>query len=227
MSARRIARELAVIVLPQLPKDKTKLEMLELDDLVHKAVNMLCDYAKENLAEVDGLLSKTIDEITDIEIEHPSNVRSIAKLLPVTVKTEELRDQLATLHRARNFVSEALDIPALILQSNAKDKSEVKAFLLRLINTFLEQSQEIEQFIKQASTKWEVGRMVTIDRDILRLACAEAFYMTDIPIPVAINEAVELCHRFADEKAAKFINGILADLGEEATKLRECDVTRK
>ncbi len=44
--------------------------------------------------------------------------------------------------------------------------------------------------------------------------------MTDIPINVAISEAVELSHRFADEKAAKFINGILADLSEEAEAVR-------
>ncbi len=227
MSARRIARELAVIVLPQLPKDKSKLEKVELEDLISKAVAMLCDYAKENLAEVNGLLSKTFDEVIDIEVEHPSNVRSIAKILPVTVSTELVKDQLVNLRQAFNFVSEALDIPAFLLVNHCQTKPEAKDFLLRLVNTYLEHKEEIDNFIKQASTKWEVQRMVNIDRDILRLACAEAFYMPDIPIPVVINEAVELCHRFADEKAAKFINGILADLGEEADKLRKCDVSAK
>ncbi len=227
MSARRIARELAVIVLPQLPKDKPTLERVELDDLISKAVAMLCDYAKENLAEVDGLISKTYSEITDIEIEHPTNIRAIAQLLPVNVSTQEVRDQLANLKQAFHFLTEALDIPAFILLTHCETKAEAKEFLLRLVNTYLEHRQEIGNFIKQASTKWEVHRMVNIDRDILRLACAEAFYMLDIPVPVVINEAVELCHRFADEKAAKFINGILADLSEEAIKLRECDVTRK
>ena len=51
-----------------------------------------------------------------------------------------------------------------------------------------------------------VDRMVSIDRDILRLACAEAFFIEEVPVNVAISEAVELAHRFADEKAAKFIN---------------------
>jgi hypothetical protein len=37
---------------------------------------------------------------------------------------------------------------------------------------------------------------------------------------VAISEAVELSHRFADERAAKFINGVLADLAEEAEAVR-------
>ena len=227
MSARRIARELAVMVLPQLAKDKAKLEKIELEEVVSKAISMLHDYAKENLAEVEALLSKTYGEITDIEIEHPTNVRSIAQLLPVTVKTEDVRDQLGNLKRAFNLINEALDIPLLVLKTTDKNKSEVKDFLLRLINTYLEHKEEIDKTIQETSTKWEVKRMVNIDLDILRLACAEVFYMTDVPIPVAINEAVELCHRFADEKAAKFINGILADLNDQAIQLRECDATRK
>ncbi len=214
------------MVFPQLPKDPIKLEAVDLDDLVNKAVAMLCDHARENLAEVDGLISKTYGEITDIEIDHPTNVRAIAQLLPVSVSTHEVRDQLANLKQAFQFVTEALDIPELLLLAHSQTKSEAKVFLLSLVNTYLEHREEIDNFIKQTSTKWEVKRMVNIDRDILRLACAEAFFMTDIPIPVAINEAVELAHRFADEKAAKFINGIMADLSDEATKLRFSDVAR-
>jgi len=227
LSARRIARELAVILLSQLPKNNTKLEKTDLDNLVAKAVAMLHDYAKENLAEVEALLNKTYGEITDIEIEHPTNVRSIAKLLPVNVNTDEIKDQIGNLKRAFALINEALDIPDLVLQSRNDSKSEVKDFLLRLINTYLSHQDEIDNFIKEASVKWEVKRMVNIDLDILRLACTEAFYMRDIPIPVVINEAVELCHRFADEKAAKFVNGILSDLSEQATTHRECNVTRK
>jgi transcription antitermination protein NusB len=227
LSARRIARELAVILLSQLPKNSIKLEKTELDELVSKAVAMLHDYAKENLAEVEGLLSKTYGEITDIEIDHPTNVRAIAQLLPVNVNTAEVRDQLGSLKRAFNLINEALDIPILVLESSSEKKTEVKDFLLRLVNTYIEHQEAIDNSIKEASTKWEIGRMVNIDLDILRLACAETFFMPDIPIAVAINEAVELCHRFADEKAAKFINGILADLSVEAIKLREDDVARK
>lgn len=200
MSARRIARELAVILLSQLPKNSNKLEKTELNELVSKAVAMLHEYAKENLAEVEGLLSRTYGEITDIEIEHPTNVRSIAQLLPVKVNTEDVRDQLGSLKRAYSLINEALDIPLLVLESRSETKSEVKDFLLRLVNTYLEHQEVIDNFIKQASTKWEVSRMVNINLDILRLASAEAFFMPDIPIAVAINEAVELCHRFADEK---------------------------
>lgn len=220
MSARRIARELAVILLPQLSKNKAKLEMPEMETLASKAVTSLCDYARENLDEADALTTKTMADLTDTEIEHPDNRRSIAKLLPVPFTTEQMKEQLAILKRTINLVSEALDVPALVLQTKL-DKSDVKEFLLRLVNTYLEHRDEIDNFIRAAHAKWQIERMVSIDRDILRLACAESFYMHDIPIAVAINEAVELCHRFADEKAAQFINGILGDLSTEAEYFRQ------
>ncbi len=170
MSARRIARELAVILLPQLPKDKAKLETLEIDALASKAVAMLTDYAKENLAEVDAQISKTFDQLMDTEIEHPTNVRSIAQLLPVNLSSEQIKEQLTLLKRSLNLVSEALDIPALCLQSHpgnigivcehcgkestfvpdSLDKSEVKHFLITLVSTYAEHRQEIDNFIKQA-----------------------------------------------------------------------------
>lgn len=226
MSARRIARELTVILLPQLPKDKAKLELFEVENLASKAVSMLCDYAKENLAEADGLVSKTLSELANIEIEHPENRRAIAQVLPVSMTSEQIKEQFNVLKRTIGLVAEALDIPALALQTSP-EKSEVKDFLLRLVNTYNGHKEEIDNFIRWADAKWQIERMVSIDRNILRLACAEAFYMPDIPIAVAINEAVELCHRFADEKAAKFINGVLADLSEEAQYYREHGMLRE
>lgn len=241
MSARRIAREMAVILLPQLPKDKAKLETLELEVLASKTVEILCDHARENLGEVEAFVDKTLNELIDIEIEHPDNVRSIAKVLPIALTSEQAKEKLLELKRMVNLLNEALDIPALALQSHpahteiecphchehstfvpkALDKSEIKEFLLLLVNTYLEHKKEIDEFIRRANAKWQIERMVTVDRDILRLACAEAFFINDIPVPVAINEAVELCHRFADDRAARFINGILADLSEEAQYFRE------
>lgn len=220
MSARRIARELTAILLPQLPKDRTKLDSLEIEALAVKAVAMLCDYARENLAEVDALTSKTLSELVDIELDHPDNRRSIAKVLPVPLTSEQVKQQLDTLKRIIGAVEEAIDIPSLAMQT-ALEKSEVKDFLVRLVDVYSEHSGEIDNFIRRANAKWQIERMVSIDRNILRLACTEAFFMPDVPIAVAINEAVELCHRFADEKAAKFINGILADLSKEAEYYRQ------
>jgi N utilization substance protein B len=240
MSARRIARELAVIVMPQLPKSTEKLEALEIEELISRSVHMLRDYAKEALSETNAVLLKSMAKLNELEIEHPANADKIDDFLSVPVKTAELREQFVNLERALNLVAEALDIPEMALSTGRSEislkcrhcgdfntayierpkQTDVQEFLVRLVQTFLAHRKEIDEFIRNAKAKWQVERMVTIDRDILRMACVEALYMPDIPLNVCISEAVELCHRFADEKAAKFVNGILGDLSEQARYFR-------
>ena len=240
MSARRIARELAVIVMPQLPKNEEKLADLEITELVDRAVHMLIEYAKQNLKEAGGLVVKAHNELLEMEVVHSDNEKEIRELKPVTMDTAELKDKFRVIERAIDLVTEAIDIPEIALSSTTEPfkvvckrcgsatevnldrahKEEVRLFVQRIVSVYLQNRDIIDEFIKRARSKWRIERMVSIDRDILRLACAEAFYMTDIPINVAISEAVELSHRFADEKAAKFINGILADLSEEAEAVR-------
>ena len=241
MSARRIARELAVIVFPQLPRDRDKLEKIELNLLVAKAVQMLVDYAKNSLADADALRERLAQKLVGLEVEHENNQANIEELVAVPVNTADLKSQLELIERAITLVSEALDIPEMALLGghvtiktmcskcshvNEKhieiaDGQEVREFLYRLVGTYVEHRRQIDQFIQHAKAKWKVERMVSIDRDILRLACAEAFYLKDIPLKVCINEAIELSHRFADDKAAKFINGVLRDLFVEAEHFRK------
>jgi transcription antitermination protein NusB len=214
MSSRRIARELAVILMPQLPKDRDKLEKLESDKLVAKAVQMLTDYAKQCLADANAFVLKAQQKLVDEEIDHPDNQHS-DETQAITLKSDELRAHLDLMDRALHLTSEALDIPQM------KVEAQDTEFLWTLISTYLAHREEIDHFINKVKYKWRVERMVSIDRDILRLACAEAFFMKDVPINVSISEAVELSHRFADERAAKFINGVLADLAEEAKHFRQ------
>lgn len=240
MSTRRIARELAVIVFPQLPKSGDKLKKTELNLLIVKAVQMLVDYAKHSLADADALLARSQQKLLEIEAEHPNNKENVDTLVSVPVTTGDLKEQIELIEHASTLVLEALDIPDLELRgghvitqftcSNCShvneqtieltNGTEVRDFVFQLVSTYLEHRLEIDQFIKHAKAKWKVERMVSIDRDILRLACVEAFFLPDIPIRVCINEAVELTHRFADDKAAKFINGILRDLVVEAQHFR-------
>lgn len=214
MSSRRIARELAVILLPQLPKDKIKLERVELDKLVSKAVQMLTDYAKQCLADANSFVVKAQQMAVEQEIESPDNADR-EELKSVKLTTGQLKEHLDLMERALHLASEALDVPQMKVEATDTD------FLFKLVATYADHRDEIDQFINRAKAKWSLERMVSIDRDILRLACAEAFFLPEIPINVCINEAVELSHRFADERAAKFINGVLGDLAEEAREFRQ------
>lgn len=68
---------------------------------------------------------------------------------------------------------------------------------------------EIDALIGEAAEHWRVERMTLVDRNILRLGAYELSPGSDIPVAVAINEAVELGKRFGSEESGAFINGIL------------------
>jgi N utilization substance protein B len=58
--------------------------------------------------------------------------------------------------------------------------------------------------------------MSRVDVSILRLAICEMKYFDDIPVSVSINEAVELCKKYAAKDDAVFVNGILGSISKEA-----------
>ncbi|MEE0419008.1 MAG: transcription antitermination factor NusB [Lachnospiraceae bacterium] len=70
----------------------------------------------------------------------------------------------------------------------------------------------IDQALDEVSKGWKTGRMGKVDLTILRLAVYEMKYDEDIPVGVAINEAVELGKTFGGDDSSAFINGILAKL---------------
>jgi len=71
---------------------------------------------------------------------------------------------------------------------------------------------EIDRLIGDTSDGWKLSRMGKVDLTILRLAVYEMRYDEDVPVKVAINEAVELSKKFGGEDSPAFINGILGKL---------------
>lgn len=71
---------------------------------------------------------------------------------------------------------------------------------------------EIDQIINENTTGWKTSRMNKVDLSILRLAVYEMKWDEDVPVKVAINEAVELAKRFSGEEGPVFINGVLGKI---------------
>lgn len=66
--------------------------------------------------------------------------------------------------------------------------------------------------ISKHLVNWKLDRIANVDRAILRLAAYEMAYAEDIPVNVSMNEAIELAKRFGDDKATKFVNGVLSNI---------------
>jgi N utilization substance protein B len=68
--------------------------------------------------------------------------------------------------------------------------------------------------------------MSPIDRNILRIAVFEMLFDPDIPVKVAINEAVELAKLFGSESSRRFVNGALGTLAsKQLSKQTEIEST--
>jgi len=84
-----------------------------------------------------------------------------------------------------------------------------REFARDLARKTIEYLPSVDEIIAGASKNWRLDRMARVDRNILRLAACELKYFLDVPVKVAINEAVELAKRFGTAESPAFVNGIL------------------
>lgn len=74
---------------------------------------------------------------------------------------------------------------------------------------------EIDKQIEETARSWKIARMGKVDLTVLRLAVYEMEFDEDVPVGVAINEAVELAKKFGGDDSPVFINGILGKIGKK------------
>jgi len=109
----------------------------------------------------------------------------------------------------------------------AKLSDEIWGFGRQLAQRYMEHAQTIDRIISQQAEGWRLARMPVVDRNILRLALAEMWYLPEVPVGATIDEAVELAKEFATPESGKFINGILGAVARgEATEDTACGPRR-
>ncbi|AIM24759.1 transcription antitermination factor NusB [Melissococcus plutonius] len=95
----------------------------------------------------------------------------------------------------------------------------IPTYLDFLVDGVCSHKNELDQVIKRLLGKnWTFERLSKIDTVILRMAVFEMMYSSDVPAPVALNEALELAKKYSDDNARKFTNGILANVLKEIEK---------
>ncbi|HXV28668.1 MAG TPA: transcription antitermination factor NusB, partial [bacterium] len=85
----------------------------------------------------------------------------------------------------------------------------IRRFTEELTQGTLEHRDALDQIIGRNTENWDLHRMATIDRNILRFATYELLYRGDIPPKVTINEAVNIAKKYSKEDSGKFVNGVL------------------
>ena len=88
-----------------------------------------------------------------------------------------------------------------------------------IVQGVIDHAAEIDAAIASHSTSWPIDRMPAVDRGILRIAVWEARYNPEVPVGVAVDEAVELAKELSTDDSPKFVNGLLMAIvrDEDAT----------
>lgn len=98
----------------------------------------------------------------------------------------------------------------LYFESLGETKPEDEAYLKERFDQISDKLGEIDIMLAEATSGWKLNRMGKVDLNIMRLATFEIKFDENVPMKVAINEAVELAKKYGGESSASFVNGVLA-----------------
>lgn len=204
MQARRIARELALLSISQLPSKLERLQAQQLQDIVVAAVRTLTTEVHDTLETASAELSRSSDRLLSSETR-ASDVNSARAMV---------KDAVNLTQTAINRLGSALEIPEFIQLANQK---EVRAYVIELLTQVRANQEQVDRLIEQSMVDWQLHRLARIDQDMLRIAVTE-FWLLGVPRQVAINEAVELAKRYSGDEGHRFINGVLRRVTESLQK---------
>ena len=87
-------------------------------------------------------------------------------------------------------------------------KGKIKSFAEERVRGVLGSLAELDRAISALLVGWDLYRLGTVERAVLRLGVWE-MKETDVPKPVVINECIDLANWFSSPKTRAIVNGVL------------------
>ncbi len=195
MQARRIARELALLGISQLPAKPKRLHEQDLHSLLLAAVRTLSAEVRDTLEVAATELQRATDRLLESETR-VSDLQAAQVVVQEAVTLTQL---------AINRLGTAIELPEFLQLANHPD---VLSYGLQILSCVNQHRDKLDDLLNRAMVDWQLSRLARVDRDILRIAVAEIFFLENPP-QIAINEAVELAKRYSSDDGHRFINGVL------------------
>ncbi len=93
-------------------------------------------------------------------------------------------------------------------------EGEIDPFARETAEAVVERAPELDALITEASDEWTADRLGALERNVLRIGIRE-LEQDEVPLEVAIDEAVRLAKRYASDDAGRLVNGILGRIARE------------
>lgn len=121
------------------------------------------------------------------------------------------------------FEADAKGIPLqTVLADTVRRRSsagepELNPYTVQLVEAIAANGEAVDDGIRSHLESWDLQRLPSVDRSILRIGAYEVLFAEDVPNGVAIAEAVELAKSLSTDESPAFINGVLGGISRGAT----------
>jgi N utilization substance protein B len=95
-------------------------------------------------------------------------------------------------------------------------EGEIDPYAREIAEAVVAEHEPLDRRITEAADEWTADRLGALERNVLRIAIHE-LDRGEVPIEVAINEAVALAKRYSSEDAGRLVNGILGRIARQRT----------
>jgi transcription antitermination protein NusB len=103
-----------------------------------------------------------------------------------------------------------------LLEERRSLGAKIPGFTEELVRGVAARVHELDGVIGEHAEGWTVPRMAVVDRTLLRLALHEMLHREDVPVAVAIDQAVAAAKELSTEDSGRFVNGILGRIARES-----------
>ncbi|MEM6598462.1 MAG: transcription antitermination factor NusB [Cyanobacteria bacterium P01_D01_bin.36] len=171
------------------------------------------DERKGMISAQDALkaAAKSVEVADQLMADHENKIVDIERV------RSQIQDATSTVKTALIGIKKAL-VPEYLKQLISHE--DVRSYACDLLYNWIRHWRTIDVQLDDAMEKWNIRRLARVDRDILRIAMLEIVHL-DVPIKVAIDEAVEMAKRYSDEEGYRFINGVLRRTTDKLEKAEQ------
>ena len=174
--------------------------------------NQILELFGEKAEEID------LNEVQSIYIRKNPFTDNLKKVEEMTEEEKKkglsrrrLREEAFKILFSMQFIKVDEQKVEIYCDINGIGNKEDIAYLVNIVDIYNENNKYLESIIEEnKKDTWDYSRLDKIAITLIKLAIIEIEYL-EIPFKISINECINICKKYNEEKNTKFINGILAN----------------
>ena len=136
-----------------------------------------------------------------------ANARELAvHLIYGRIFTGEEPEQVVSTRLAKEYYEKLADENEVYAERPSRAQLR---YIDNVVSGVANREEELNEVIRKYSIGWDISRISRLTRCVIQLAIYETLYMEDVPVGVAVSEAVRLAKKYDGDDTGSFVNGIL------------------